>query len=202
MEQSLKKGITRVYIKNVTHFRVRFMVQGARIDLGSHKNYQDAVKVMQDWKIKDMLRTDASIFNATDTELESDYKELVTATVKEDHTSSQLTRWNEILDSYPKPTLSSRYDLVTMTGEVIPKLVVSEYLNRHNKELLDIAPARLPVFGYELAIGDQESQSDAEPASNWMIAASEQMADSVKSFDELVAQETAQLLEDQQKGNT
>jgi hypothetical protein len=175
----LLPGITRVFIKNTIHYKIRFMIQGARIDLGTHLHYQDAVKIMQDWKIKDMMKAT----NQQDNQFEDLIKEHTEDIVTNGYTQQQLVDWTTTLQSYPAATLDARYDLVTMSGDCIPKLVVSNYLNKLSSDLLAIAPARLPIVQTEASTVD------------WMTGASNQYQETVASeptFEELMAMEEAE----------
>jgi hypothetical protein len=121
----IPRGITKTYIKGRTYYRVRFMVDGARINLGTFSSLPLAVTAMNDWKIKDMLRA-AGNLPSEQTVVEEAIKEVTASHYGE----LQTDEWFSKLDELPSAILSPSFDAVANDGTIIPKLMVSRYLNK------------------------------------------------------------------------
>ena len=130
MTDPLPKGITHTYVKGKTYYRVRFMVEGARINLGTFASLPLATAAMTEWKIKDMLRAANNLPKGEDI-VKDAIKEVTT-----DHYGDPLME--ELfskLSEMPSALLSPAFDAVTSDGTTVPKLIVARYLNNLYGEL-------------------------------------------------------------------
>lgn len=124
-EIPVPKGIYRVLVKNAIKYKVRFMIDGARINLGTFNSLIDAVEAMHKFKIKDMEKHTGICIGA-DRLMQTTIEQVLTESFK----TSDVTLWESKLSELPSALLSTEVDTVLADGTIVPSLVVKNYLNK------------------------------------------------------------------------
>lgn len=126
----LPKGVTKELSGDDIVYRVRFMVDGARINLGTFTGAETAIHAMLDWKRKDMLKAVSNLPKIVVTSDSQLLTEVLDDAVLDRYSKESVDAWEEQLAQLPSALLDETKATVLADGSIIPALIVKSYLHK------------------------------------------------------------------------
>jgi hypothetical protein len=133
----LPAGIQLVRTRKRWAFTVKFMISGARINLGTFETYQAALEAMKGFKERDKARHQATDKKYSVINHKADTEQLIEeVAVVPVFNADQITAWKDALQWISPALLVKGKPVKLDDGSLIPSMIVDEFIEGMYTDLL------------------------------------------------------------------